>query len=219
MTLPLVSIITATHNRHEQLMQAMLSVNCQTFRDFEHLIIADGPDDLLAELVESARQHAAEQHAGGRQRHFIELGRNWHNPACGPEGGLGAIPRMVGTYLARGKYIAYLDDDNEWLPDHLEMLVFGIEANGGVDLAYSKYQKFVDGKPNGETCPGPGKGGVPARGDIDTNIILHRSDLIQKANWRGDVPADDWQLVSDWLEAGATFRWIDKITCVYHAWH
>lgn len=164
--------------------------------------MADGPDQRLRDLVSTQPN-----------QRLVELGRNWHDPACGNEGG---IPRQVGCYLARGKLIAYLDDDNEWLPHHLQTLVAAI---GDHDVAYSRYMKFVDGKPNGEFCPADGKGGRPARGDIDTNIILHRWELIRKANWRGGRVGEDWHLVKAWLNAGATFKWVDEVTVKYNAWH
>ena len=206
---PLVSVITATYQRHEQLRVAVESVQRQTFGDFEHIIVADGPDEVLLRQAWPANVRC------------VELGRNWCIPGvkasvAGRHIG-GAVPRNVGNYLARGRYIAYLDDDNEWYPHHLSTLVAAIQEHS-CDFVYSRYRKFVRGEPSGEYCPNYGKN-IPAKGDIDTNTVLHRWELLNKASWRGDIRGEDWHLILAWLKAGATFTFVDEVTVRYNAWH
>ena len=191
-----VSVITPTWQRHEQLLRAIASVEAQTVKDWEHLIISDGP---------SAATFAVAQ---GDRRRVIELGRNWH--AVSGEN-CGGIPRLVGAYLACGRYLAYLDDDNEWLPTHLEKLLAKIEE--GFDWVYSRMQRYGDGVPL--DILGDGQ---PRLYQIDTNILMHRWELVRHANWEATVYADDWQLVEKWLAQGRTWAWVPEVTVKYHAW-
>ncbi|TKB91600.1 MAG: glycosyltransferase [Nitrospira sp.] len=101
---PLVSVIMPTHNRPQQLQRAVASVLAQTYQDFEVIVINDAGCE-----VESA---LAGLNAAGRVtyvRHAVNRGLS--------------AARNTGLKLARGKYVAYLDDDDRYLPDHLETLV------------------------------------------------------------------------------------------------
>lgn len=165
---PKVSVITSTWRRHSQLLRAIDSVCDQTFIDWEHIIVSDGFDQVLEELLATRKTWNYK---------YVSLGRNWQSFS----GGLspGASPRLVGTYLASGDYIAYLDDDNIWLPRHLEVLVKAIEAKK-TDWAYSKMQ-VISPKGNKESIVGDG---VPRLAAVDTNILLHSINLIRNVNWK-----------------------------------
>jgi GT2 family glycosyltransferase len=105
---PRVSVIVPTYNRPERLAEALASINAQTFQDFEIIVIDDGEMDV--ETVVQAHN------AAGRVT-YIKHDRNR---------GLAAA-RNTGIRAAKGKYVAYLDDDDRYLPDHLETLVSFLE--------------------------------------------------------------------------------------------
>ena len=115
---PLISIVTATYNRSSVLRYALASVRRSTRADWEHLVIGDGCTDDTADVVAEA--------ADPRVR-FHNLPANF---------GEQSAANNKGFELARGRYVAYLNHDDLWFPDHLETLVTAIEGTGA-DLAYT----------------------------------------------------------------------------------
>jgi len=99
---PAVSIIVPTWNRRAEVARAVSSVLAQTYADFELIVVDDGSSDgtteSLAGLDDRLRCVYAE-HAG------VSAARN------------------RGIRLSGGELVAFLDSDNEWLPDHLAVLV------------------------------------------------------------------------------------------------
>jgi len=99
---PAVSIIMAAYNRSNVLKYAVASVVRSTFADWELLVIGDACTDDTAEVVASFND--------ARIR-FVNLEKN-----IGEQSG----PNNEGFRLAKGRYIAYLNQDDLWFPDHLE---------------------------------------------------------------------------------------------------
>jgi hypothetical protein len=101
----------------------------------------------------------------------------------------GGAMRTILSYLANSRLLAYLDDDNCWLPNHLSSLSRAIV---GFDWAYS-LRIFVDGRTGADLCVdkwdsvGPGKGirRDPLGGFVDPNCLmidkLSAEDAL--ANW------------------------------------
>lgn len=102
---PLITVVIATYNRSNVLAIAIESVRAQTFADWELLIIGDACTDDTAEVV--AR-------CGDSRIRFHNLAEN-----IGEQSG----PNNEGMRQARGKYLAFLNHDDLWLPDHLEKAV------------------------------------------------------------------------------------------------
>jgi glycosyltransferase involved in cell wall biosynthesis len=126
MNKPLVSIITPTFNRPEYLREAIKSAQAQTFRDFEHIVVDDHSTDEKA-----AGSVAAEFHNPD-----IRFFRNAVNKG------------MSGTYNAgireaRGEYLAFLEDDDMWLPNYLENQLAMFKADPSLDAVYC-HRIFVD---------------------------------------------------------------------------
>jgi glycosyltransferase involved in cell wall biosynthesis len=176
----LVSVITPTHRRHQQLLRAIRSVDTQTYDGtIEQLVIADGPDPDVREL----------DGYGGFVR-VIELGRNWH----GISNGWGAEARMAGTLLARGDLIAYLDDDNVLDDEHVGNLALLLQLRG-VDFVHSQ-MRMPDGRVIGSE--------TVAVDAIDTGMVLHRAECLRFGHWRPAGYASDGHLYSSWVAGGAT---------------
>lgn len=114
---PLVSVIMPTYKlRPGGLNQrAIESVLCQSFSDFEFLIIDDGSVDGLQDVLLGYQ----------RQDPRIVIVRHEVNS------GLPAVRVNEGLLLAKGKYIAYQFEDDEWRPDCLERLLATLHE--GVD--------------------------------------------------------------------------------------
>lgn len=101
-----VSVVIPTYNRLNYLMQTLDSVANQTFSDWECLVCDDGSDDGTVEFVRSVAR------SDSRFR-LIE----------GERFGLPAGPRNRGIKAATGEWIAFLDDDDLWHPEKLEIQI------------------------------------------------------------------------------------------------
>ena len=98
---PEVSVVIPTRGRALLAERAVRSALAQSFQDFEIVVVIDGADP---ETSEAMRQCLDER------LHVIHLGENVG----------GSEARNIGARFARGKWIALLDDDDEWFPDKLE---------------------------------------------------------------------------------------------------
>jgi FkbM family methyltransferase len=129
-TTPKVSVIVPTHNRPDRLQEALRSILDQTFQDFEIIVVNDNGVDV---------EHVIDRLAA-KQR-LVHL----RHPA---NRGLAAA-RNTGLRFASGKYIAFLDDDDIFFPDHLETLVSFLETSDhrvAYTDAYRATEEWVDGR-------------------------------------------------------------------------
>jgi hypothetical protein len=176
---PLVSVITATWGRPRTIVEhAVNSVKSQDYPNIEHLIVVDGQADSLNKVLE---QH--DYHLAGKYR-YVNLGRNWTQPF--ENGSNGAIARMVGSYLAAGEYVTYLDDDNDWDPDHISSMVKRIEE-GPFDIVISDIKGYNQWQGNAVV------------GGVDTSSFMHRAHLLQYTSWKPDGYCCDGYLVTRWV--------------------
>ena len=213
----MISVITATHRNWPDLQRATASLEAQTYSDWQHVVIADGPDPELR-----AAMHERGYSAHG-QRVFVELGRNWHgflggdgagqppgSPGTrGARGSRGVSAYLTATYLAAGDHIGYLDSDCEYTPDHLAHCAKALE-DSGVAFVFTQMRRFIDGAPWDVVGDG-----TPAYGRIDGNIVVHSAELLRTANWRWGGDAD-WDLIGRWVEAGARWEWVPEVTVHWH---
>ena len=98
---PLVSVVIPTRNRAVLVRRAITSVLQQTCRSFELIVVDDGSKDGTAEVVKSF--------ADDRVRYLR------HSTSRGA-----SAARNTGIECSGGEFIAFLDDDDEWLPPKLE---------------------------------------------------------------------------------------------------
>lgn len=109
MATPLVSVVSATYNRPAVLAYAIRSVVAQTLSDWEMIVVGDACTDDTAAVVAS----------------FADPRLRFHNLATnfGEQSG----PNNEGVRLAEGRYLAFLNHDDLWFPDHLALAVAAIE--------------------------------------------------------------------------------------------
>lgn len=122
------SVIVPTHNRIPYLREALHSVQVQTFDDFECLVISDLPSEFfdVNELVESLNDSRFRFLSGRRP------GAN--------------ASRNLGVEEAKGKILAFLDDDDLWRVDNLELRKAAHEC---ADFVFSDVVRRID---NGSFC-------------------------------------------------------------------
>lgn len=171
---PMVTVVIATYNRSNVLRLALASLVRQSFRDWEAVVIGDQCSDDSSRVVES----------------FADARLTWWNlPAnLGDQSG----PNSVGARLARGRYIAWLNQDDLWFPGHLDSLVRRAEAeqaqfvaSGWINVGPAPARapdstEVVAECWNPQVRRGPGAGGFhPA------STWLARRDLVRRAgDWR-----------------------------------
>lgn len=121
----LISIITPCYNAANVISQTIDSVITQTYTNWEMIIVDDCSADESLELIQ---EYA---YKDSRIKYF-----KTDFPSGSP-----ALPRNIGIRNAHGKYIAFLDSDDIWLPDKLEEQVTFLEENH-YDFVYSNYEKI-----------------------------------------------------------------------------
>jgi glycosyltransferase involved in cell wall biosynthesis len=121
-----VSVIVPTYNRRETIQAAIASVQQQTFTDWELIVVDDGSTDGTADLIE-----------GSDPRLVLMRQANQ---------GVNAA-RNAAMLRARGRYIAFLDSDDELLPHHLDISVAFFRAHPGEDFLSGEFCE--DGSPEG----------------------------------------------------------------------
>ncbi|HPO16812.1 MAG TPA: glycosyltransferase family A protein [Candidatus Hydrogenedentes bacterium] len=115
---PTVSIITATYNRSNVLAFALRSALASTWKDWELIVVGDACTDDSQKVVESL---------GEPRIRFTNLPRNTGDQS---------EPNNQGVRLSTGRYIAYLNHDDLWFPDHLDTAVNALETSEA-DLVFT----------------------------------------------------------------------------------
>jgi glycosyl transferase family 2 len=213
----MISVVTPTYQNWPSLQRAIASLDAQSFTDWQHVVVADGPDPELRERMHDLG------YAGHGKRVFVELGRNWHGflggdngaqppdrpGARGGRGSRGAEVGLIATHLAAGEYVTYLDADCEYGEHHLKLHADALAATGA-DFTFSRMRRLLDGR--FWDLVGDG---TPAYGRIDGNVVVHKAELLVVANWRWGGDAD-WDLIGRWVESGARWEWVPEITVHWH---
>lgn len=107
---PLVSVVIPTANRPRLVTRAIGSVLQQTFREFEIVVVMDGENPQIRQAL---------QHVDDPRLHLHVL-----DPSC-----RAGAARNIGVKQARAPWVALLDDDDEWLPQKLEVQLATAQAS------------------------------------------------------------------------------------------
>lgn len=179
------TIVIPTFKRLNYLLQAIDSVCCQTYTNFDCLIVNDYPPDAL--VLEKAI-------ASFNDQRLRLINRD--------QSGGGNAARNTGIRLAQGEIIAFLDDDDCWLPHKLQRHIEQHLANPQAGLVFSGMIKrwehqiipdkivkaslpedgVVSGMRQGKFCPGT-TSGVTVRRECFTNCGLFDVNLASFQDW------------------------------------
>lgn len=123
---PLVSVIVPSYNSEAHILEALESALSQTMADLEVLSVDDASQDRTRSLVEELAQRDR------RLRTFAQASNR----------GV-ALARNRGLAHARGRYIAYLDSDDQWMPNKLErQIAFMTETGAGA--CFTSYETIEE---------------------------------------------------------------------------
>lgn len=171
----LVSVVIPTCNRARLLVCALESVIVQTYRDLEIIVVDDASSDDTREVV---------QGFGDRRIRYLR-----HDIRRG-----GSAARNTGVRAAKGAYIAFLDDDDEWLTNKVETQ---LNAIGDADAI------LCTATMNGHRCGPRGARRRISLKDLrrgrytggGTGILLARSEALKATLFDESLPrCQDWDL-------------------------
>lgn len=135
----LVSIIMPSYNTAKFISETIESVLAQTYTDWELIIVDDCSTDNTDEVVESFLPY-----------NRIKYIKNEKNSGA-------AVSRNRALCEAKGKWIAFLDSDDVWLPEKLEKQIAFMEKND-YHFSYTNYIEIDEFSiPNGRVITGPKK--------------------------------------------------------------
>lgn len=119
---PLVSIIVPVYNGEPHLDLALKSIFGQDYRPFEVIVIDDGSKDHSADIVKSYQS----------VRYFYQSNQGV------------AAARNYGIELAQGEFIAFIDQDDTWLPSKLTRQVEYLLVHSEVDCTITRVKFFLE---------------------------------------------------------------------------
>ncbi|MDD5091454.1 MAG: glycosyltransferase family A protein [Candidatus Wallbacteria bacterium] len=146
----LVSVIVPTYNRPDLLPRAVLSVIKQTYRNLEVIIVADQCLEATGMVIEGLLRTDSRISA-------LKLAENVG----------GAEARNIGIGKVRGEFIAFLDDDDEWLPEKLDRQIAVISSDQGLAIVSCNHYLINRGR----------KVEVKIKPDITLKDMLYRNFL------------------------------------------
>jgi glycosyltransferase involved in cell wall biosynthesis len=206
----LVSIILPTFKRPDKLERAINSVIKQTYSYWELIIIDDNPpnskdrqktNSFMARYIDDKR--------------FIYI-KNEQNLG-------GALSRNEGIKKANGSYIAFLDDDDEYLPEKIkkQVLLFSNSKFENLGLIYCKSKK-ID-----ETGKIIGYSMVKAKGNMikhhlirntasSSAIMIKKSVLDKIGGFKNLIMGQEYDLMLRIFSLGYTADYIDEVLVTYH---
>ncbi len=197
---PLVSIIMPNRNYAEFLPQAIASVQAQGLSAWELLVVDDCSTDASQEVVAACA-------ARDPRIQLLPLPRN-----LGPR-----HARNIGTLRARGRYIAFLDSDDYWMPQKLE-LQFAFMHRHGAAVSATAYERY-----HGEGLPRQ-RVRVPLRIDhrqlllrnmMNTDTVIYDRTMIGRRFNLHPIAQDDYSLWLDILREGHVCYGLDEVLAGY----
>ncbi len=206
-TRPVISVLMATYNRRDRLAKAIESVRAQTYPHWELCLVCDGGkavDDIVKKYADPRIifQHNAQNRGYGHTAN-------------------------TAFSLSKGSYIAYLGDDDIWMPDHLECLLTALLSQKEAGFAYAnslcvRRRKAEDGSFTILDEYIPHRGHVNLVDLLEFNQItgismLHERELFEKAGGFDEKLRCiiDFDLLRRMLCFSNTVH-VDKVTSLYY---
>jgi glycosyltransferase involved in cell wall biosynthesis len=158
--MPFFSVVIPTYNRADKLKGTISSVLDQSFTDFEVLVMDDGSTDNTDAVVKSFND--------------LRINYEWYDNSGGP-----AAPRNRGIRKAKSEWICFLDADDAWYRDKLQICYNNIDDT--VDLIYHDLNIQTKTKLNGRNVLRSGllKSPVLVNLMINGNIISNSSVVVR----------------------------------------
>lgn len=167
-----VSVVITTKNRCRLLDKAIESARGQTFQNFECVIVDDGSTDETEKLIS----------------HVLKEDKRFHYIKILPQNSRGGnYARNIGIRATSGEYVAFLDDDDIWMSEKLELQSRFLDEHEQVGLVYCQViRDYVKEGRKKKMVPDMGY-----RGDCSKKVFTHipcttstmmvRRDVLERA--------------------------------------
>lgn len=200
----MITVITPTYKRHLYLKNAVDSVLAQTYTDFELIVVDDNP----AGSEERVLTEKVMKEVKDPRVKYIQNEKNL--------GGAGSRNRAI--EMAKGEYIAFLDDDDVYLPDRLRVQYEAMKEHewdvcvmDGATFKYEtgvpvseRHQRLGDGMSNDELIRSHLMYHISG-----TNSFMFRTDFIRKIGGFDIVPScQEYILMQKALDAKPRFGYL-----------
>ncbi|MCF6182886.1 glycosyltransferase [Lutibacter sp.] len=205
--MPLVSVIIPTYNRPAYLKQTLESIVNQTYTNIEIIVVDDGsPNEDALDVCKNFETVT-----------YLKI-KNSGGPSK---------PRNIGIKKAKGKYIAFLDDDDLYVSNKIEQQVTALEKNKTFGIAHGYCQVINEiGKLKNEIIGKPGTPDVK-HGDVSlrmignwtlmTSSVLIRKAIIDKIGFFNEEMPPAGEDVEFWVRCSfhTKFYYIDSPLVLY----
>ncbi|MAE22112.1 MAG: hypothetical protein CMK92_06745 [Pseudomonas sp.] len=171
---PLVSVVIPTYNRPEHLIRACEAVLGQTYEPIEIVVVNDNSDADYSGVVAEL----------GARITYVERSEN----------GGGAAARNTGIQVARGEYVAFLDDDDDWHPDKIALQISSM--NRECQASHCGYRLMSSFKTRVEPSTKITKEDLRENNKLasTSGLIVHKSILINHQFDETLKRSQDWDI-------------------------
>ena len=198
---PFFSIVIPTYNRADLLPETIKSVTGQTYPDWECIVVDDGSTDHTKDVIE------------GFNDNRIKYFRKKHEER--------SIARNYGINRAKGTYICFLDSDDYYKNNHLQVLYERIlDVKKEPALYYTRMEKLYNGSISPLSAYDPEKYAHPVNFVLQhflfiNSVCVHR-DVFRRFSFPENFHV--WEDTHLWLRVVANFPFyqIDKVTTVWN---
>jgi FkbM family methyltransferase len=160
---PVVNVIISTYQRPRLLREALDSVLAQTYRNINVLVVADGKDEQVEQIVSKYQGH--------------DISFKYYD--IPHDGNIGSRAKIHGIEQVKEGYVCFLDDDNVLLPEYAETMVSLITPEKQVGIVQVlKHRTFPNGEKAIKTIPPDGR--FPEWENIDTLNFLVEHSIAKK---------------------------------------
>ncbi len=203
----LVSVIISTYKRDNELERAINSVINQTYKNIEIIVVDDNG-------YNSEYQKRVQKIIDKFSNYSINYIVNKNNVG-------GALSRNNGIYEAKGRYIAFLDDDDEYYTEKVEEQLNLLESNNRLALVYCYTESFDENNKKIKEYKNDYSGNCLAQAMYDciaaTSQWMCRKDSLLKVGCFSDVPSkQDSTVIIKLLNAGFEIGRVPKILVRYN---
>jgi glycosyltransferase involved in cell wall biosynthesis len=206
MSAPFFSVVIPVYNRAELLGRALASVRTQDFADFEIVVVDDGSTDNPKAVVDAAADPRI---------HYV------HQDNKG-----GGAARNAGIDAARGRYVAFLDSDDEFLPGHLARLKSLLDGTTNT----AAFARIVVDRGNGRRMVKPPRAPregehmatylMADRGFVPTITLAVETQTARRIRYHEDLrAAEDTDIAIRLFLDGVRFRMAEEPGAVWHDRH
>jgi glycosyltransferase involved in cell wall biosynthesis len=218
LALKVVSVIIPTYNRADLICHTLDSAINQSYKNLEIIVIDDGSTDNTEEVVKDIGDERIRY-----IRHPSNLG--------------GSIARNTGIEAATGEYIAFLDSDDLWAPEKIQLQLASIQkhphpqkvvCHAQIVFSFTRLSNYNQVAINSETLhivPERGKGEVETiaeylfchHGELHTSSLMMHRSLALATRFRPDLKRhQDWDFCFRLEDQGAIFTFIKKPLVIWN---